>query len=206
MTTPADPGVLDQIREKLDLLRRLDAEQGFGVVIGDPVPLEPLPDLPGVAETYRLFDRLEGDNFRFVAPEAIRSAAAWADRPVDPDDPMGSPLPVGYELHSVPPKLRGDVPGGAPIYLDVSDLEIYWMDPDDYVFQYEHPDEDVEFTVLAPDIATFVNERVLGPGYPELVATVIGPAVPDRRLSSGRHAGEYADNWRRLLVAAGLSS
>ncbi|MEU6074476.1 hypothetical protein [Micromonospora sp. NPDC047074] len=206
MTSPQDPARLDGIREKLALLRRLEAERGFGVVIGEPTPLEPIPDLPGLAEVYSLFGRLAGDNFRFDPPEAILSPAAWAARVVDEDDPMGSPLAVGHEVHSIPPKLRGDIASGAPIYLDTADLDVYWMEPDDYVFQYEHPDEDVEFTVIAGDPVTFFDEHVLGPGYPELVAVVLGPGVRDRRLRTGRHAGEHADNWRRLLVAAGLAS
>ncbi|MEU2665232.1 hypothetical protein [Micromonospora sp. NPDC007220] len=206
MTAPQDPARLDRIREKLTLLRRLEAEHGFGVVIGEPSPLEPIPDLPGVAEVYGLFGRLAGDNFRFDPPEEIRSPAAWAARPVDEDDPMGSPLAVGHEVHSIPPRLRGEIGAGAPIRLDTEDLDVYWMEPDDYVFQYEHPDEDVEFTVLAPDVATFFDEHVLGPGYPELVAVVLGPGVRDQRLRKGRHAGEYADNWRRLLIAADLAS
>ncbi|MEU7997009.1 hypothetical protein AB0B83_16945 [Micromonospora sp. NPDC049060] len=206
MTAPRDPARLDRIREKLALLRRLEAEHGFGVVIGEPTPLEPIPDLPGVAEVYGLFGRLAGDNFRFDTPEEIRSPAAWAARTVDEDDPMGSPLAVGHEVHSIPPRLRGEIGAGAPIRLDTEDLDVYWMEPDDYVFQYEHPDEDVEFTVVAPDVATFFDEHVLGPGYPELVAVVLGPGVRDQRLRKGRHAGEYADNWRRLLIAADLAS
>ncbi|SCG56085.1 hypothetical protein [Micromonospora coxensis] len=205
MSSP-DPATLDRIRDKLELLRRVAAEQGLDVVVGDPAPLEPVPDLPGVAEVYRLFDRLEGDNFRFAAPEEIRTPEAWAARTVDENDPMGSPLAVGHEVHSIPPKLRADIRAGAPVYLDTEDLQVYWMDPDDYVFQYEHPDDDVEFTVLAPDVATFFDECVLGPRYPELVAVVLGPGVAEQRARKGRHAGEYADNWRRLLVAADLSS
>ncbi|MEU8299515.1 hypothetical protein AB0C04_19810 [Micromonospora sp. NPDC048909] len=38
-----------------------------------------------------------------------------------------------------------------------------------------------------------------------LVATVLGPGVRDERLRRGRNAGGYADNWRRLLIDAGLS-
>ncbi|MBQ0895493.1 hypothetical protein KBX37_20715 [Micromonospora sp. U56] len=206
MNSPDATPALAEIRDKLALLTRLEAEHGFGVVIEGPAPLEPLPDLPGVAEVYRLFGRVEGDNFRFTPPEQITSPAAWRAYTVDPDDPMGSPLTIGRELRSVPPGLRGEIKGGAPIYLDTEDLEVYWMEPDAYIFQYEHPDEDVEYTVLAPDIVTFFNERVFGPGYPDLVATVLGPGVRDRRLRKGRHAGEYADNWRRLLITAGLSS
>ncbi|WP_433387900.1 hypothetical protein [Micromonospora sp. KLBMP9576] len=206
MTGPLDRARLGRIDEKLALLRRLEAERGFGVVIGEPVPLEPIPDLPGVAEVYGLFDRLAGDNFRFGPPEEIRSPAAWAARRVDENDPMGSPLAVGHEVHSIPPRLRGEIGAGAPIYLDTEDLDVYWMEPDDYVFQYEHPDEDVEFTALAPDVATFFDEHVLGPAYPELVAVVLGPGVRDQRLRKGPHAGEYADNWRRLLIAADLAS
>ena len=201
-----EPALLDRIRDKLELLRRVAADGGLAVVVGDPTPLEPVPDLPGVAEVYSLFGRLEGDNFRFAPPAEIVTPAAWAARTVDEADPMGSPLAVGHELHSIPPGLRDDIPAGAPIYLDPEDLDVYWMEPDDYIFQYEHPDEDVAFTVLAPDVATFFDEHVLGPRYPELVATVLGPGVAERRLRTGRHTGEYADNWRRLLIAAGLSS
>ncbi|MEU5937888.1 hypothetical protein ABZ807_01660 [Micromonospora sp. NPDC047548] len=197
---------LDRIREKLDLLRRLEAERGFGVVIGEPAPLEPLTELPGVAEVYGLFGRLEGDSFRFMPPEQIVSPAAWAGRTVDESDPMGSPLPVGHEVHSIPPRLRAEIRAGAPIYLDTEDLDVYWMEPDDYLFLYEHPDEEPELTVIAPDVVTFFDEHVLGPGYPALVGTVLGPGVAERRLRKGPHAGEYADNWRRLLIAAGLSS
>ncbi|SCL64090.1 hypothetical protein GA0070606_3906 [Micromonospora citrea] len=206
MSSPQDPARLDRIREKLALLRRLEAERGLGVVIGEPTPLEPIPDLPGVAEVYGLFGHVAGDNFRFEPPDEIRTPAAWAARTVNENDPMGSPLSVGHEVHSIPPRLRGEIRAGSPIYLDTENLDVYWMEPDDYVFQYEHPDEDVEFTVIAPDVATFFDEHVFGPGYPELVATVLGPGVRDERLRRGRHAGEYADNWRRLLIAADLSS
>ncbi|MEV0721579.1 hypothetical protein AB0I37_02215 [Micromonospora purpureochromogenes] len=206
MSGPDVPAGLDRIREKLALLRRLEAEQSFGVVIGEPAPLEPLPALPGVAEVYGLFGRLEGDNFRFTPPEEILSPAAWAARTVNENDPMGSPLPVGHEVDSIPPGLRGDIRGGAPIYLDTEDLDVYWMEPDDYIFLYEHPDSEPELTVIAPDVVTFFDEHVLGPGYPALVGTVLGPGVAERRLRKGPHTGEYADNWRRLLIAAGLSS
>ncbi|MEV4496647.1 hypothetical protein AB0J84_13185 [Micromonospora arborensis] len=206
MSSPDAIGVLAEIRDKLALLTRLEAEHGFGVVIEGPTPLEPLPDLPGVAEVYGLVGRVEGDNFRFRPPEEITSPAAWSAYTVDPDDPMGSPLPIGHEVWSIPKGLRSEIPGGAAIFLDIEDLEVYWMEPDAYMFQYEHPDDDVEYTVLAPDLATFFNDWVLGPSYPDLVATVLGPGVRDRRLRKGRHAGEYADNWRRLLITAGLSS
>ncbi|MEV0807437.1 hypothetical protein [Micromonospora sp. NPDC050200] len=206
MSSPDHAAGLGRIREKLDLLRQLEAERGFGVVIGEPAPLEPLPELPGVAEVYSLFGRLEGDNFRFAPPEQIVSPAAWAARTVDESDPMGSPLPVGHEVHSIPPRLRAEIRAGAPIYLDTEDLDVYWMEPDDYVFLYEHPDSEPELTVIAPDVVTFFDEHVLGPGYPALVGTVLGPGVAEQRLRKGPHAGEYADNWRRLLIAAGLSS
>lgn len=204
MTGP-DPAVLERIAGKLALLTRVEAEHGFGVRIEGPAPLEPIADLPGVAEVFSLFRCIEGDDFRFRAPRQILTPQTWAEAEVDPDDPMGSPLAVGYEMSSVPPDLRAEVRGGDPIYLDREDLDVYYMEPTAYVFQYEHPDEDVEFTVIAPDVATFFDEYVLGPRYPELVATVFSPAAVDLRLRKGRHAGEYADNWRRLLIAAGLS-
>ncbi|MGB2568424.1 hypothetical protein ACPFP2_08240 [Micromonospora citrea] len=205
MTRP-DPAVLARITEKLELLTRVESEHGFGVRIEGPAPLEPIADLPGVAEVYSLFRRIEGDDFRFHAPKEILTPQAWAGSEVDPDDPMGSPLIVGYEMDSVPRGLRDEIRGGDPIYLDREDLEVYYMESTAYVYQYEHPDEDVEYTVIAPDVGTFFDEYVLGPGYPELVAAVFGPAAGELRLRKGRHAGEYADNWRRLLIAAGLSS
>jgi len=205
MTQPA-PAVLARIAEKLALLTRVEAEHGFGVRIEGPAPLEPIAELPGVAEVYSLFRRIEGDDFRFQAPKQILTPQAWAQAEVDPNDPMGSPLSVGYEMSSVPPDLRAEIRGGDPIYLDREDLDVYYMESTAYVYQYEHPDEDVEFTVIAPDVATFFDEHVLGPRYPELIAAVFGPAAVELRLRKGRHAGEYADNWRRLLIAAGLSS
>ncbi|MFC4019695.1 hypothetical protein ACFOW4_17360 [Micromonospora sp. GCM10011542] len=205
MNARYDPAALTRIAEKLTVLRRLADEDGSGVVIGPPEPLEPLPDLPGVAEVYSLFDRLEGNNFRFLPPPQTRTPAAWAAHLVNPDDPMGSPLVVGKEIRSVPAGLRDAIAGGDPIYLDLEDLDVYWMEPDDYVWQYKHPDDDVPFTVIAPDLATFFDRYVLGPGYPELVAIVLGDVARDERLRRGRHAGRYADSWRRLLITAGLS-
>ncbi|MEU9507615.1 hypothetical protein AB0D32_15195 [Micromonospora sp. NPDC048170] len=205
MTQP-DPAVLTRIAEKLALLTRVEAEHGFGVRIEGPAPLEPIADLPGVAEVYSLFRHIEGDDFRFHAPKEILTPQAWEEAEVNPNDPMGSPLTVGYEMDSVPAGIRAEIRGGDPIYLDREDLDVYYMESSAYVHQYEHPDEDVEFTVIAPDVATFFDEYVLGPRYPELTATVFGPAAVELRLRKGRHAGEYADNWRRLLIAAGLSS
>lgn len=201
--TATEPAVLARIAEKLELLTRVEAEHGFGVRIEGPAPLEPVADLPGVAEVYSLFQCLEGDDFRFHAPKQILSPQAWAQYAVDPNDPMGSPLSVGYEMASVG-RLRADIRGGDPIYLDTEDLDVYYMESTAYVHQYEHPDEDVEFTVIAPDLATFFDEYVLGPRYPELTTAVFGPAAGDLRLRKGRHAGEYADNWHRMLIAAGL--
>ncbi|MFI6260972.1 hypothetical protein [Micromonospora sp. NPDC051006] len=200
-----DTAALARIERKLALLRGLAAEHDSGVVIGAPEPLPPLPDLPGVTEVLSLFSWLEGDNFRFFPPTEVRSPAAWAADVVNPNDPMGSPLTLGAELRSIPPRLRAEIAGGGSIYLDRTDLDVYWMEPDDYVHQYKHPDEDVPFAVIAPDTATFFDQHVLGPGYPELVATVLGPGVRDERLRRGRNAGGYADNWRRLLIDAGLS-
>ncbi|MER7331170.1 MULTISPECIES: hypothetical protein [unclassified Micromonospora] len=205
MTRP-NPAVLARIAEKLALLTRVEAEHDFGVLIEGPAPLEPIAGLPGVAEVYSLFRRIEGDNFRFHAPKQILTPQAWEEDEVNPNDPMGSPLIVGYEMDSVPSGLRAEIRGGDPIYLDREDLDVYYMESSAYVYQYEHPDEDVEFAVIAPDVATFFDEHVLGPRYPELTAVVVGPAAPEHRLRKGRHAGEYADNWRRLLIAAGLST
>ncbi|MEH1016872.1 hypothetical protein V6U90_27695 [Micromonospora sp. CPCC 206060] len=72
------------------------------------------------------------------------------------------------------------------------------------MFLYRHPDEDVEWHFLAPDIGAFFDDVVLGPGYPGLVDTVLGPGVRERRRRTGRHRGQPADSWLGLLVAAGL--
>lgn len=52
---------------------------------------------------------------------------------------MGSPLIVGYEMDSVPRGLRAEIRGGDPIYLDLEDLDVYYMESSAYVYQYEHP-------------------------------------------------------------------
>ncbi|MEV4411836.1 hypothetical protein [Catellatospora sp. NPDC049609] len=196
---------LDRIRAKLELLRQVEAEHGFGVHVGGPTPIPPLPQMPGLAEVYALFGRLYGDNFRFDPPKELLDGVAWADRYDDPGCPMGTPLIIGSELATIPKKLRADIPRSGPIRLDTQDRDVYWMDPDAYLFLYEHPDEEAEFTVLAPDVVTFFDEVVLGPGYPAMVDTVCGAGAAEQRLRRGRHRGAYEDNWRRLLNTAGLA-
>ena len=67
---------LDELRDKVTLFRRLAAEQGFRVVIDDPLPLEPIPDgPPGAVDVFGLFSRVEGSFLRFQCPPEITSAS-----------------------------------------------------------------------------------------------------------------------------------
>ncbi|MFK3981669.1 hypothetical protein ACI2K4_14975 [Micromonospora sp. NPDC050397] len=196
-------GQLGEIRSKLELLRRLAAENGSGVVIEDPATLEPVPELPaGVTEVFGMFRRIEGSYFRFVQPAEVSGPAAWAAREINPEDPMGNPLVIGYEIHSVPSFAADDIVGGDPIRMDAEDGGVYYLEPDDYVMLYENPDEDVEIEDFAGDIVTFFNEFVLGDKYPFLVETVLGSGARNDRDRNG----EYTDTWMRLLVRAGLAA
>lgn len=149
---------------------------------------------------FSLFSRLEGTYFCFEQPEEIASRSAWLDRQTIPHCPLGNPLVIGDDRHDVPADLRKEGLGGAPIRMDLEDGSVYYCDPDDYVFLYEHPDEEIEVEELAPDIVTFFNTSVLGEGYPELVKAVIGEYAVTRRDRKGRHR----DSWTRLLTESGL--
>jgi hypothetical protein len=193
---------LAEIRSKLELLKQVEAEHGFGVTIEAPGELKPIPELPeGVIDVFGMFRRLDGSYFVFEQPAAIESRRAWADRHIDPYCPMGNPLGIGWERYGIP---RGAIEdfdaGGTPIYLDVEDGVIYCLDGDDYVFLYKHPDEEMEIPDLAPDIVTFFNFHVLGAGYPQLIEAAIGPGAVTSRDRRGRHR----DNWMRLLTESGL--
>ncbi|WP_149263058.1 hypothetical protein [Actinomadura sp. K4S16] len=188
------------IEAKLDLLKRVEAEHGYGAIIEEPEELEPIPGLPvGVTETFGLFRRLGGDYFRFQQPSAIAGRQAWSDRYIDPNCPLGNPLSIGCERYGAP----ADIECGSGIYLDLQEGDVYFCDGDDYVFAYKHIDvEMVETTELSPDIVTFFDFHVLGEGYPRLIASVIGPRAVGRRDRRGRHR----DRWMRLLEEAGLAS
>ncbi|WP_119730165.1 hypothetical protein [Thermomonospora amylolytica] len=190
---------LSGIASKLDLLRRVEAEHGFGVVLEEPHELEPIPGLPeGVTEVFGLFHRLGGDYFRFRQPAEIAGPRAWAGRHVNPYCPLGNPLPIGCERHGAP----ADIECGSGIYLDLREGDVYFCDGDDYVFAYKNPVDVVETTELAPDIVTFFDTYVLGEGYPRLIASVIGAHAVNRRNRRGRHR----DSWMRLLEKSGLAS
>ncbi|GAA4104901.1 hypothetical protein [Actinomadura miaoliensis] len=191
---------LTAIRSKLELLKRVEAEHGFGAIIEEPGEAEPVPGLPaGVTEVFGLFRRLGGDYFRFAQPPETASRRAWADRHVDPHCPLGNPLSIGCERYGAP----GDIECGSGIYLDLRDGDVYFCDGDDYVFAYKHVDvEVVETTELAPDIVTFFDVHVLGEGYPQLIESVIGRHAVNRRDRKGRHR----DSWMRLLEKSGLAS
>jgi hypothetical protein len=194
---------LGEIRDKLALLRRVEKDHGFGVVIEAPAdPTEPIPGLPtGVADVYSLVGRLQGTYLRFVRPDAVAGPGAWAVREVVGDCPMGDPLTVGQELVSTArsPEMSAY---GERVVMDTDDGVVYFLESDAYMWLCRTPDAEIEFPELAPDIVTFFNDMVLGPGYPRLVDTVLGPRT---RLRTNRK-GRYADTWMRLLVSAGLVS
>ncbi|MEW2353646.1 hypothetical protein [Spirillospora sp. NPDC029432] len=193
---------LAAIETKLELVRRVEAEHGFGITFEEPRELEDLPGLPGgVVEVFRLFYRLGGDYFCFKQPAIIRSARAWAAWPVNPECPLGDPLEIGYERYGMPADLRESIDGGAPIRLDVTDGSVYYVDPDDYIHFYKHVEvEEIHSEDLAGDIVSFFDHHVLGEGYPELVEAVLGPGAVTERDRKGRHR----DGWMRLLSEAGL--
>ncbi|MEV4480902.1 hypothetical protein [Micromonospora coxensis] len=208
MTDDSTAARLDRIRARFAQLKQVEAEHQFGVTLVDGAPLEPIPGVPEAAvEVFRIVGRIEGSHFRFAQPPELAGPAAFEARPEEnPHDPLGPALSIGCELHSIPPKLRGEIDGGEGISLDLEEGDVYHIDPDDYVFLYEHPDEDVDIHVFAPDIVTFFDEFVLGPKYPELVDTVLGPGVRAERVRKGRFQGQYQDTWLRLLVTAGLAT
>ncbi|MFC9971985.1 hypothetical protein ACFVH6_13950 [Spirillospora sp. NPDC127200] len=188
---------LAEIRTKLELLKRVQDEHRFDVLMEEGGELEPIPELPdGVVEVFSLFSRLRGSSFLFLRPADIASPRAWAERAIDPYCPLGVPLCIGYEQYGMPEPMDA---GNHSVYLDTDDGSVYTCDPDDYVFAYKSVDEEVETRDLAPDVVTFVNDSVLGGGYPSLVDSFLGPGAAHRRDRKGRHR----DSWMRLLVAAG---
>jgi hypothetical protein len=198
---------LGEVRAKLALLKRLEAEHTFGVIIEEPASLEPIPELPvGVIEVFSLFRRVGGTYFHFFQPEEISSPDAWANRVVDPESPLASSLLIGIERYSVPEAARDDIDGADVVYLDTEDGSVFYLDPDDFADSYKNPDEGIEVEEFASDIVTFFNEYVFGAKYSMLVDTILGPGARERRERKGKHRGQYADSWLRLLVAADLAS
>ncbi|MGW0435423.1 hypothetical protein ACWDV4_23145 [Micromonospora sp. NPDC003197] len=198
------PNRIDRIRATFAQLKAVEAEYDFGVRLVDGTPLESIPGIPEAAfEVFRIIGTIEGSYFRFEPPPALASAAAFHAKPHDPYDPMGPYLSIGCELFSLPEWLRGELRGEG-IYLDLTDGDVYHFDPDEYVFCYEHPDEELEVKILAPDLVTFFDEFVLGPRYTELVDTILWPGARERRVRKGRFRGQYEDTWLRLLTTAGL--
>lgn len=190
---------LERIRSKLELITRVEAEHGFGVIIEGTTNPEPVPELPqGVTEVFGLFSRLGAGHFRFFQPDEIQDAAAWAARAVVPHCPLGTPLTIGCERHRAPE----DIECGSGIWLDVDDGDVYYCDIDDYIHLYKHPDETIDVLVFADDIVTFFDRFVLGPAYPQLGAAMIGPGLVTDRDRRGR----YRDRWLRLLVESGLAT
>lgn len=197
MTRTDLEGRLASIGRKLESLRSVEAEHGFGTLVTEPKNrLRPIDGLPaGATAVYNLFGMLEGGEFRFEAPPEIAGPEAWADRGLDEHCPLGDPLFLGFEIHGAPDGITG-----APIRMDLTDGSVYFIDPDDYIFLYKHPGEEIMIEDIAPDVATFFDDFVLGPNYPDLVTEVLGSGVRDATDRKGRPA----DSWRRLLEAAGL--
>lgn len=190
---------LERIRSKLELIRQVEAEHGFGVMIEGTKNPEPVAALPqGITEVFGLFSRLGANYFRFFQPDEIQGSAAWAARAIIPHCPLGSPLIIGCERHSVPK----DRECGYGIWLDPDDGDVYYCDIDDYIHLYKHPDETIDVLVFANDVVTFFDRFVLGPAYPQLVAAMIGPGIVTNRDRRGR----YRDRWLRLLVESGLAT
>jgi hypothetical protein len=190
---------LAAIGSKLELLKQVEAEHGFGAIIKEPRELAAIPSLPeSTTDVFSLFHRLGGDYFRFQQSASIANPQAWADRPINPYCPLGNPLRIGGERYGAP----ADIECGSGIYLDLLEGDVYFCDGDDYVFAYKHTDvEIVETTELAPDILTFFDFHVLGEGYPQLIASVLG----DHAVNS-RKRGRHRDSWMRLLEKSGLAS
>ncbi|TDE36812.1 hypothetical protein [Actinomadura sp. 6K520] len=195
---------LAEIEAKLELLRRTEAEHGFGATIERPRELSDVPELPaGVTDVFRLFSHLAGDYFRFRQPEEIQNPEAWAKRRWIENCPLGDPLVIGWEIKGIPAASLEDIDGGAPIRLDLNDGSVYYVDPDDYVFMYKHVDvEEIDSEDFADDVVTFFNHYVLGERYPRLVEGVLGAHAVTATDRKGRHR----DRWTRLLSASGLLS
>ncbi|TDC56359.1 hypothetical protein E1281_07645 [Actinomadura sp. KC345] len=193
---------LAEIQAKLEVVRRTEAEHGFGVTIEEPKELEEIPELPeGVTAVFRLFSCLAGDYFCFRQPDVIQNPGAWKWRRTAPDCPLGDPLEIGYERYGIPADILEDIDGGAPIRLDLNDGSAYYVDPDDYILFYKHVEEErIDSEDFADDIVTFFNHHVLGEGYPRLVEGVLGSGPLGERDRKGRHK----DSWMRLLTASGL--
>ncbi|GAA2542590.1 hypothetical protein GCM10010435_07970 [Winogradskya consettensis] len=200
------------LREKIDLLRAVEAQQRFGTVIGPGAELAPIPALPaGTTEVFSLFGRLEGNYLLFKPPSSIRTPTAWREHTSD-NFALGEALVIGAEIFSTPEFRSGENEsgedgmgyGGAPIRMSLADGHVYYIDPENYIFLYKNPDADnVEIEVLAPDLMTFFDRYVLGDQYPRLVEVVIGSQAAEQRH---RKTGDHVDSWRRLLIAAGLAA
>ncbi|TDC96588.1 hypothetical protein [Actinomadura sp. 7K507] len=193
---------LAEIAAKLDIVRRTEAEHGFGVTIEDPKELEDVPELPeGVTAVFRLFSCLAGDYFCFRQPDVIQNPGAWKWRLTAPGCPLGNPLEIGYERYGIPAAILEDIDGGAPVRLDMNDGSVYYVDPDDYIFFYKNvEEEEIPSEDFADDVVAFFNDHVLGEGYPRLVEGVLG----SRAVTEHDRRGRHKDSWMRLLSASGL--
>lgn len=181
---------MNGIRDKLRALAALEAEHRFGVTLDTRPPR--LASMEGAPEAFTLYRELGGSYLTFGSPLEVHEVAEWENREVvDPYD-IGPSLGVG-----------GFWPT-EDLFLDLVcyrlDTGLVYFGDADHLGYYAH-EEDVPVVCFAPDATTFVDECILGQGYVDVLAQCGGL----RFIRKGRLKGQPADNWLRLLVAAGLA-
>lgn len=193
------PDRLDAIRRKLKHLRGLEEAQALDVIVAGGEPLVPIDGVfDDLTAVFSLFRLLQGSCLRFVRPESITSAEAWAERDEDPDCPLGKPFDIGYQHLGMPDDIP-DFLGEPVIRVDRQDGGVYYLNGDDYAFYYANPDQ-IETWEFDVGVLEFLDDFVLGTRYPELMEVVIGTELYDRRDRKGR----YVDTWRTLLERGAL--
>lgn len=187
--------MIELLRERVELLRRVAAEQAIPVVIGEPVPVPRDPALPAALhDVFDIVGTVDTGDLRFAPPVA---------GPVDEQDaqecPLGLPPAIG-EGYVVTGETADDVIAIGNISLDPFDGSVYYIDADSYWFYRidGYAIEEIEVNEFAPDIVAFFTEYVFGPGYPVLADVVCNC----RPYQTRKH--RYAAPWMRLLVEAGL--
>ncbi|MFI5911813.1 hypothetical protein [Dactylosporangium sp. NPDC051541] len=188
------------LEERIETFRLFAAEQAIPVVIGEPMPLPRNPALPsGLYEVFDLVGHVDTGDLRFQPPSEVYTLEAWRDREVDEECPLGGPPAIG-EGYVVIGDTEADNIAIGDLRLDVTDGSVYYIDGDSYRFYQIDGWEidDIEVDEFAPDVPSFFEHYVFGPGYPRLAAIVCN----SRPYSTHKH--RYTSPWMRLLVAAGL--
>ncbi|GAA3289080.1 hypothetical protein Dvina_36815 [Dactylosporangium vinaceum] len=191
---------MDELRERVETFRRLAAEHVIPVVIGDPDPLPRNPELPpGLYDVFDIVGHVDTGDLRFAPPAEARSPAAWRDREIDEDSPLGDMPSIGEGY-----VLTGDRPEDniaiGDLTVDVTDGSVYYIDGDSYRFYCidGYGLDEIEVDEFAPDVPSFFTHYVFGPGYPRLAAIVCNVRPYQT------HKRRYIAPWMRLLAAAGL--